>query len=273
MYESENLAGTSLEAQSDFFVVKGLSKHFGALHAVHDVDFTVHEGEIFAIIGPNGAGKTTAFNCITGYYPATSGQVLFLGQSLAGIPDYRIARLGISRTFQKIRVFKEVTVLENVLIGRYCRTSSGVLDAFLRTPSMRREEEQTHQRAMELLSFVGIERYHACLARQLPHGDQKRLEVARALATQPRLLLLDEPVAGMNPYEKSEMMSLIQAIRDSGITVLLVEHDMRVVMGISDRMIVLDHGEKIAEGTPEEIKCEDCVIEAYLGKGYRRESA
>jgi branched-chain amino acid transport system ATP-binding protein len=253
--------------------VKGLSKHFGALKAVDDLSFEVTKGEIFAIIGPNGAGKTTAFNCITGYYPATAGEARFRGQEVLSLNDYEVVGLGVARTFQKIRVFKGITVLENVLVGAHCRTKTGVWEAFLRTPAMKREEEASRQRARELLRFVGIDRYHECLAQQLSHGDQKRLEVARALATEPELLLLDEPVAGMNPNEKGEMMSLIQTIRERGITVLLVEHDMRVVMGISDRMVVLDHGVKIAEGTPEEIQCEDCVIEAYLGRGYRRGSA
>lgn len=265
--------GAATGSSQDVLTVQGLSKDFGALRAVSNVSFEVHQGEIFAIIGPNGAGKTTAFNCITGVYPATGGQVSFLGQDILGLPEHKISELGIARTFQKIRIFKNISVLDNVLIGMHCRTKSGVWDALLRTSRARREAESSRRRAMDLLDFVGIREHWWALARELAYGDQKRLEVARALATEPALLLLDEPVAGMNPAEKDEMMSLIRTIRDGGKTVLLVEHDMNVVMGISDQVTVLNHGEKIATGTPQEVQSNEIVIEAYLGRGFRRESA
>jgi branched-chain amino acid transport system ATP-binding protein len=253
-------------------VVQGLSKTFGALEAVQDVSFKVREGEIFAIIGPNGAGKTTVFNCITGVYPATRGRITFLGQDILGLPQYRITELGIARTFQKIRIFKNVSVLENTLVGTHCRTKSGVWDALTRTPRSKDEERLSLQKAVEFLRSVGIEKYWRSLARQLPYGDQRRLEMARALATEPKLMLLDEPTAGMNPTEKDAMMSLIDAVRHSGKTVLLVEHDMKVVMGISDRIVVLNHGQKIAEGTPQDVRANQAVIEAYLGTGFRSDT-
>lgn len=251
--------------------VRNLCKDFGALRAVNDVSLDVRRGQIFAVIGPNGAGKTTLFNVVTGVYPATSGEVVFCGNSTLGLPDYKLADLGIGRTYQLVRLFKDMAVLENVQIGTHCRTKSGTFDALFNTQRERREESWSRERSLELLRFVGLQEYYWCLARQLSYGDQRRLEVARALATQPKLLLLDEPTAGMNQSEKEKMMSLIKALRDSGVTIVLIEHDMNVVMGLSDRILVLDHGVMIAEGTPREIRSDETVIEAYLGKGFRRE--
>jgi len=248
--------------------VQGLSKHFGSLKAVREVSFDVRQGQIFSIIGPNGAGKTTVFHVLTGLSPATAGDAFFCGTRILGLPAHKITELGIARTYQLIRVFKDMTVLENVQVGTHCRTRSGVWDALALSPRARREEEFGVQRSLELLELAGIAEYSGQEAQNLPYGAQRRLEIARALATEPKLLLLDEPTAGMNPAEKGDMMSLIQTIRQNGITVLLVEHDMHVVMGISDWIVVLDHGEKIAEGTPKEVQCTECVIEAYLGRGY-----
>lgn len=245
---------------------KGITKTFGGLTAVNDVDFHIEEGEIVSLIGPNGAGKTTFFNIITGVYEPTSGQVNFLGKEIHTLKPYEITIEGISRTFQNIRLFSSMTVFENILIGQYCRTEANLFNVIFKTKKATDEQEKAKERAQEIIDFLELGPIADEIATSLPYGDQRRVEIGRALATEPKLLLLDEPAAGMNTQEKKDMQDLIRKIRDKGYTVLLIEHDMKLVMGISDRIAVLDYGNKIAEGNPQEIQNNERVISAYLGK-------
>ncbi len=246
-------------------VVDDLTLTFGGLTALDHVSFQINEGEILGLIGPNGAGKTTCFNVVTGVYQPTSGEVRFGGQSLTGLKRHAITRLGIARTFQNIRLFKSMTALENVKVGYDAHSKLGAISALLRRPRQRQEEAAGTARAMQLLQFVGVAGRADELAANLSYGDQRRLEIARAMATGPKLLCLDEPAAGFNPAEKAKLMDLIRKVRDDGYTVLLIEHDMRLVMGVTDRIVVLEFGQKIAEGAPAEIRDNPAVIAAYLG--------
>jgi branched-chain amino acid transport system ATP-binding protein len=262
----DHAASTRREAGSPILVAENVTMRFGGLTAVDSVNFRVNRGEIMGLIGPNGAGKTTFFNCLTGLYLPTSGRVTLDGEVLPPKPG-KVVRAGMARTFQNIRLFGNMTALENVMVGRYCRTTTGPLTSILRGPKFRRDEKATRERAQELLEFVGLGHTTGHLARNLPYGDQRRLEIARALATDPKLLLLDEPTAGMNPQETRQAEELVFRIRDSGLAIVVIEHDMRFIFNLCDRVLCLVQGRTLIEGTPTEVQSDPRVVEAYIGTG------
>jgi len=258
--------GNGREANDVLLSTEELTIQFGGLVAVDQVSFTVRKGETFSIIGPNGSGKTTIFNLISGFYRPTSGRIFFRGERIDGLKPHRIAALGIIRTFQNVRLFKKMTALENALVGHHTKSRSGFFADLLHTGKKRNEEHESSAQAIQLLEMFDLARYRDEKANNLPYGDQRKLEIVRGLAAEPELILLDEPAAGMNPQETEDLIRLIGRIKDLGVTVVLVEHDMKVVMGISDRILVLDYGKKIAEDVPGVVRNDELVIEAYLGR-------
>ena len=257
-----------MNATSSILEITNLTKRFGGVTAVLDVDISVQEGQIASLIGPNGAGKTTLFNCVTGLEPPTEGSVKFQDRNIGGLRPDQIAEIGMARTFQNIRLFSQLTVLDNVKIGRHCQSKSRLWSSISRNQKQRQEESHISSHAFQQLSFVGLEGFRDQLAGNLSYGDQRRVEIARALAMSPSLLLLDEPAAGMNPQETQQLIELIHAIREQGITILLIEHDMKMVMQISDWVTVIAQGEKISAGEPESVQNDERVVKAYLGESY-----